>query len=111
MTSGPNHLNRRLLTANPGLSLPPAHFLYSFPASITMCVCVFVCVEYVFFFCVLTGIRRVGCRAVEERGRSSQVGHACVVSVAVHAAGDGGVTALLRRGARHVTVWIHAAAH
>lgn len=61
----------------------------------------------------LTGIRRVGRGAVEERGRSSQVGHAGVVGVAVHGAGDGGVTGLLWRGARDVTVRRHttAAAH
>lgn len=59
------------------------------------------------------GIRRVGRGAVEERGRSSQVGHAGVVGVAVHGAGDGGVTGLLWRGARDVTVRRHttAAAH
>lgn len=61
----------------------------------------------------LTGIRRVGCRAVEESRRASQVGHAAVVGVAVHGAGDGGVAGLLRRGAGHVTVRRHttAAAH
>lgn len=61
----------------------------------------------------LTGIRRVGCRAIEERGRASQVGHAGVVGVAVHGAGDWGVTGLLRCGAGHVTVRWHttAAAH
>lgn len=38
--------------------------------------------------CTLTGIRRVGCGAVEESGRASQVCHAGVVSVAVHGAGN-----------------------
>lgn len=63
--------------------------------------------------CALTSIRRVGCGAIEESGRAAQVGHAGVVSVAVHGAGDWGVTGLLRRGAGHVTVWRHttAAAH
>lgn len=36
----------------------------------------------------LTSIRRVGCRAVEEGGRASEVGHAGVVGVAVHGAAD-----------------------
>ncbi len=49
------------------------------------CVCVYSCL---WSTCTLTGIRRVGCRAVEESGRASQVGHAGVVSVAVHGAGD-----------------------
>ena len=63
--------------------------------------------------CELTSIRRVGCRAVEESGRSSQVGHAGVVGVAVHGAGDRSVTGLLRRGTGNVTVGRHttAAAH
>lgn len=38
--------------------------------------------------CALTGVRRVGSGAVEERGRASQVGHAGVVSVAVHGAAN-----------------------
>lgn len=36
----------------------------------------------------LTSIRRVGCRAIQESGRASQVGHAGVICVAVHGAGD-----------------------
>lgn len=60
--------------------------------------------------CALTGVRRVGSGAVEERGRASQVGHAGVVSVAVHGAANWGVAGLLRRGAGHVTVRWHAAA-
>lgn len=35
----------------------------------------------------LTGVRRVGRGAVEERGRAPQVGHPRVVGVAVHGAG------------------------
>lgn len=58
----------------------------------------------------LTGVRRVGRRAVEEGGRASEVGHAGVVGVAVHGAADGCVTGLLRRGAGHVTVRGHTAA-
>lgn len=38
--------------------------------------------------CALTSIRRVGGGAVEESGRASEVGHATVVSVAVHGAAD-----------------------
>lgn len=60
--------------------------------------------------CILTGIRRVGCGAVEESGRASQVCHAGVVSVAVHGAGNRAVTGLLWRGAGGVTVRRHAAA-
>lgn len=63
--------------------------------------------------CTLTGIRRVGCGAVEESGRAAQVGHAGVVSVTVHGAGNRAVTGLLWRGAGGVTVGRHttAAAH
>lgn len=67
-----------------------------------MCVCVRAC--------TLTGVRRVGCGAVQEGGRASQVGHAGVVGVAVHGAGDGGVAGLLWRGAGDVAVRRHAAA-
>lgn len=46
-----------------------------------MIVCVYTCGT-------LTSIRRVGCGAIEESRRSSKVGHAGVVSVAVHGAGN-----------------------
>lgn len=52
---------------------------------------------------LLTGIRRVSSRAVEEVGWSSQCGHACV-TVSIHTGGDGTVAALLGRGAGHITV-------
>lgn len=65
---------------------------------LTFCVCVCLSMHtwtplclssvQVQYVCTLTSIRRVGCGAVEESGRASQVGHACVVSVAVHGAGD-----------------------
>lgn len=60
--------------------------------------------------CTLTGVRRVGCGAVEESGRAAQVSHAGVVGVAVHGAGNRAVAALLRRGAGGVTVGRHTAA-
>lgn len=58
----------------------------------------------------LTGVGRVGGRAVEKGGRAAQVGHPAVVGVAVHGAGDRSVAALLRRGTGHVAVRRHTAA-
>lgn len=58
----------------------------------------------------LTSIRRVGCRAVEESWRASQVAHATVVSVAIHGAADWGVAGLLRRRAGYVTMRRHTTA-
>lgn len=60
--------------------------------------------------CTLTSIRRVGCRAIEESGRASQVGHAGIVSIAIHGAGNGSVTGLLGRGAGRIPVRRHATA-
>lgn len=52
---------------------------------------------------LLTGIRRVSSRAVEEVWWSPQRVHACV-TVSVHTGGDGTVAALLGCWARHITV-------
>lgn len=57
---------------------------------------------------VLTGIGRVGSRAIEEAGRACQVGHGCI-AIAIHAGGHCAVAALLWCRAGHITVRRHAA--
>lgn len=57
---------------------------------------------------LLTGIGRVGCRAVEEGGGAAQVGHGCC-AVPIHARGHRAIVGLLGRGAGHVTMRRHAA--
>lgn len=53
---------------------------------------------------VLTGIGRVGSRAIEEGRGATQIGHGgCAISI--HACGDRVIVGLLGGGARHVPVW------
>lgn len=57
---------------------------------------------------LLTSIRRVACRSIEEVGWGAQGCHARV-SVAIHARGDRAVAALLGSGAGDIAVRRHAA--
>lgn len=53
---------------------------------------------------VLTGIGRVGSRAIEEGRGATQIGHGGR-AVSIHARGDGVIVGLLGGGARHVSMW------